>query len=38
MIAALNSMGESRTAYECTPFGVEALHDPNRTGTGYKAA
>jgi predicted protein tyrosine phosphatase len=30
MIAALDSMGESRGAYECTPFGVEALHEPNR--------
>ena len=38
MIAALHSMGESRRAYECTPFGVAALHDPNRIATAYKAA
>ena len=38
MIAALDSMGESRSAYECTPFGVEALHEPNRMATAYKAA
>jgi predicted protein tyrosine phosphatase len=38
MIAALHSMGESRRAYECTPFGVEAIHDPNRMTTAYKAA
>ena len=38
MIAALDSMGECRRAYECTPFGVEALHDPNRMATAYKAA
>jgi predicted protein tyrosine phosphatase len=38
MIAALDSMGGSRAAYECTPFGVEALHDPNRMATAYKAA
>jgi predicted protein tyrosine phosphatase len=38
MIAALDSMGESRRAYECTPFRVEALHDPTRTRTAYKAA
>ena len=29
MITALNSMGQNKFAYECTPFGVEALHDPN---------
>jgi len=29
MITALNSMGENKIAYECMPFGVEALHDPN---------
>jgi predicted protein tyrosine phosphatase len=38
MIAALDGMGECRRAYECTPFGVEALHPPNRVATGYKAA
>jgi predicted protein tyrosine phosphatase len=38
MIAALDSMGQSRTAYECTPFGVEALHGPNHTATAYRAA
>ena len=38
MIAALDSMGESRRAYECTPFCVEALHGPNHTATAYKAA
>jgi predicted protein tyrosine phosphatase len=38
MIAALDSMGDCRRAYECTPFGVEALHAPNRTATAYKAA
>ena len=38
MIAALDSMGESRRAYECTPFGVEAIHGPNHTATAYKAA
>ena len=38
MIAALDCMGESRRAYECTPFGVEALHAPNRMATAYRAA
>jgi predicted protein tyrosine phosphatase len=38
MVAALASMGENRTAFECTPFGVEALHEPNQTGTAYQAA
>ena len=38
MIAALDSMGESRRAYECTPFCVEALHGPNHTATAYIAA
>jgi predicted protein tyrosine phosphatase len=38
MIAALNTMGESRAAYECTPFGVEALQEPNQRGTTYQAA
>jgi predicted protein tyrosine phosphatase len=38
MIAALDSMGESRRAYECTPFGVEALHEPEQTGIAHKAA
>ena len=38
MIAALDSMGESRRSYECTPFDVEALHGPNHTATAYKAA
>ena len=38
MIAALDSMGESRRAYECTPFSVEALQNPYRTGTAYQAA
>jgi len=38
MIAALHSMGECRAAYECTPFGVEALHEPNRMATAYRAA
>jgi hypothetical protein len=38
MIAALDSMGRSRSAYECTPFGVEALHEPNRGATAYQAA
>jgi predicted protein tyrosine phosphatase len=38
MNAALRSMGESRTAYECTPFGVEALHEPSRTRTAYQVA
>ena len=36
MIAALASMGESRRAYECTPFSVEALHEPNRRGPRIK--
>jgi len=38
MIAALDSMGESRSAYECTPFGVEALQEPNRREIAYQAA
>ena len=38
MIAALHSMGECRAAYECTPFGVEAIHNPNRMATAYRAA
>ena len=38
MIAALDSMGECRSAYECTPFGVEALHDSEPAGTAYQAA
>ena len=38
MIAALDSMGENRTAYECTPFRIEAHHEPNATGTAYQAA
>jgi predicted protein tyrosine phosphatase len=38
MISALNTMGESRAAYECTPFGVEALQEPNQRGTAYQAA
>ena len=38
MIAALDSMGECRRAYECTPSGVEALHAPNQIVTAYKAA
>jgi predicted protein tyrosine phosphatase len=38
MIAALDSMGECRRAYECTPFGLEALHEPSRAATAYKAA
>jgi predicted protein tyrosine phosphatase len=38
MIAALDSMGESRRAYECTPFGLDALHEPSRMATAYKAA
>ena len=37
MIAALNTMGQNKIAYECMPFGVEALHDPNGTGTAYQA-
>ena len=31
IIEALNSMGQNKIAYECTPFGVEALHDPSGT-------
>ena len=38
MITALASMGESKRAYECTPFGVEALHEPNRGLTAHQAA
>ena len=38
MITALASMGESKRAYECTPFGVEALHEPNRGVTAHQAA
>jgi predicted protein tyrosine phosphatase len=38
MIAALHSIGECRAAYECTPFGVEAIHEPNRMATAYKSA
>ena len=38
MIAALDGIGQSRTAYECTPFGVDALHEPTRTRTTYQAA
>ena len=38
MIAALHSMDECRAAYECTPFGVEAIHNPNRMATAYRAA
>ena len=38
MIAALDSMGECRAAYECTPFGVEALHGQNQMASAYKAA
>ena len=37
MIAALDGMGESRRAYECTPFGVEALHESKGIATAYKA-
>ncbi len=36
MIAALNSMGQNKFAYECMPFGIEA--HPNETGTTYQAA
>ena len=38
MIAALASMGESKRAYECTPFGVEALYEPYRGLTAHEAA
>jgi len=38
MIAALHSMGECRAAYECTPFGVEAMHEPSRMASAHKAA
>lgn len=38
MIAALESMGQNRIAYECIPFGIEALHEPNEAGTAYQAA
>jgi predicted protein tyrosine phosphatase len=38
MIAALNCMGESRAAYECTPFGIEALHGPYQMRGAYQAA
>ncbi len=38
MVAALNSMGQNRVAYECIPFGVEVLHEPNEAGTAYQAA
>ena len=38
MVAALNSMGQNRLAYECFPFGVEVLHEPNEAGTAYQAA
>jgi len=38
MVAALNSMGQNRIAYECIPFGVEVLHEPNEAGTAYQAA
>lgn len=38
MIAALNSMGQNKFAYECLPFGIDARHEPNDTGTTHKAA
>ena len=38
MITALASMGESKRAYECTPIGIDAHHEPNDTGTTYQAA
>jgi predicted protein tyrosine phosphatase len=38
MVAALNSMGQNRIAYECIPFGVEVLHEPSEAGTAYQAA
>ena len=38
MIAALHSMGECRAAYDCTPFGVEAMHEPSRMASAHKAA
>ena len=31
MSAALASMGPNRTAYECVPFGVDAVHGPKAT-------
>ena len=38
MIAALDSMGENRRAYECTPFGLDALHTSEGMATAYRAA
>jgi len=38
MIVALNSMGQSKFAYECMPFGIEALQEPNRRKIAYQAA
>jgi len=38
MVAALYSMGQNRTAYECIPFGIEALQEPNDTETVHQAA
>jgi predicted protein tyrosine phosphatase len=38
MVRAINSMGQNCFATECIPFGIEALHGPNETGTTYQAA
>lgn len=38
MVAALNSMGQNRIAYECIPFGVDVLHEPTEAETTYQAA
>ncbi len=38
MVSALNSMGQNRFAYECIPFGIEALQGPNDIETVHQAA
>ena len=38
MVAALNSMGQNRIAYECIPFGIEALHEATKIKTAPQAA
>ncbi len=38
MSAALTSMGPHKTAYECVPFGVDAVHGPGDLEGAHRAA
>jgi len=38
MLAALDRMEQNRSAFECIPFEIEALHEPNDSETKYQAA